>query len=124
MLAFISNAQVKDLTAGGQTPVVNHTYYFYDVVSKCGTPFSMQCYTFLGGGTHDTVTFTTEQANILGGGWDAFGTSHIVLPADSNKTWEDTLWYKNIRIKCVTSNVATHYGKFRAVIFYGNPVNN
>ena len=114
-----ANAQVKDLTGSGQTPAGGHTYYFYDAVSELGTPFTMHANLSLGGGLIDTVTITTEYANIVGNGWDAFGTSHVIKIADSTAVWTDTLWGRNIRFKCVTSATSTK-GKFYLRIFYGN----
>lgn len=123
MLSFVTNAQLKDLTGTGQTPVASHTYYYYDVVSKQGVPFTAHAYLTLGGGLADTVTVTTEVANTTTGGWDALGTSHVIKVADSTIVWTDTLWTRNIRFKCVTASQST-VGKFHVIVFYGNPLNN
>lgn len=114
-----ANAQLKDLTNGGQVPAGSHTYYFYDAVSRFGVPFSAHLFTAGGGGAGDTVVFTLQQQNSALGAWEDITASQTVNPADSNKLVIDTLWGRRIRVKCVSTVSSTH-GKFYIVMNYGN----
>jgi len=118
--AFISNAQLKDLTGGGVKNTVNTSFYYNDAVSNPGTPFSMHVYQRRTNGTNtDTVTFQLQVSNttIGNGAWENLGSGLVCKPADTSLFVRDTLWFRRIRVKATTSatsNKSYHY----AVINY------
>ena len=115
LITLTSFGQLKDLTAGGVKNAVSTTYYYYDAVSTIGKPFALHCFQWHRDGTNvDTVVFQVQVSNttVGNGAWENLGSAITCKPADTSAIMRDTLWFKRLRVKAVTSatsNDSYHY---------------
>ena len=117
-IAFTTKAQLKDLTAGGQSLSVSTTYNFVDAIGDAGRRFSL--HVFSANSVNDTTAYTLWQSNTQLGtdGWEQIGTTYTLVPSDTSDIYSSfACWGRYFKIKFGSGN-ADATGKVYAIINY------